>query len=176
MHSDKNNYTVCYKFLQGKYYDHELSERRSHTLTDFRTNGHGNQHFDQVSRDEWEYAYREGGGYGVSGLHTEPGGSESVADGSSNDHAKKLEPALVKVVDHNTGNDCHRDETDDIAAGGTGQLGNSAGKAGEDRKACETDQQIEKVADGAPLLVQQVKGNINGKVCKGNRYRADGNG
>ncbi len=69
---------------------------------------------------------------------------EGVADGGSHDHAKKLDPAFLAVVNHDAGNDCHWDKACNITAGGAGQFGNSAGKAGEDRKACEADQQIEK--------------------------------
>lgn len=135
--------------MAARYGLRELLDCRSHPFTDFRTNGHGNQHFDQVSRNKREHAYGKRGRYRVSGLHTEPGSSEGIADGGSHDHAKKLDPAFLAVVNHDTGNDCHWDKAYNITAGGAGQFGNSAGKAGEDRKACEADQQIEEIAERA---------------------------
>ena len=71
---------------------------------------------------------------GAVGLEAEPYGSECIADQGADDHADQLDPVLFAVVNHKSGNDCHRDKAYYVTAGWSGELGNAAGKTGKDRK------------------------------------------
>ena len=117
-----------------------LLNHRTQSFADLRTDTHGKHHLDEVSRDKWDNADCKGSRYRVVGLEAEPYGSECIADQGADDHADQLKPALFAVVNHKSGNDCHRDKAYYVTAGWSGELGNATGKTGKDRKSGKAEQ------------------------------------
>ncbi len=67
-----------------------------------RSDDHGDDHFYQVGRDEWDYADCESSFESVICNQAEPYSSEEVAYDRSDDHTDKLDPWLMAVINCRT--------------------------------------------------------------------------
>ena len=141
-----------------------LTVQQLRVFADFRSDDHGDHHLDQVRRDKWNDTYCKGSRYSVTCLNAEPCSSECIADCSSNDHSKNLDPSLTEFINYNTGNDCHWDETNDISASWSGKLSDSSGESGKYRKSYKSEKKIKDIADGSLLPIQKIERKINCKV------------
>ena len=136
----------------------------SKSFTNHWSNDHCNDHFAQICRNERNDTDCKCCAYCISGLEAEPHGSECIADCSSNDHSKNLDPSLTEFVNYNTGNDCHWDETNDISASWSGKLSDSSGESGKYRKSHKSEKKIKDIADRSFLPIQKIERKINCKL------------
>ena len=62
----------------------------------------------------------------------------------------------MAFVDHQSGDHCHGNKTDNVATGRTGKLADSACESGEYRNTDQTDQQIDQITDRAAFPSEQI--------------------
>ena len=143
-----------------------IREVLTYSLLYQRSDDHGDDHFYQISRDEWDYADCKGRFESVICDQAEPYGSEKVTYDGSDDHADKLNPWFTAVVDYQSGNDCHYDKSDDISACRTSQLGRTACESGEYRETDETEQKVDQIADGSFFPSEKIQGQIDCQISE----------
>lgn len=129
-----------------------------------RSDDHGDDHFYQIGRDEWDYTDCESCFEGIISDHAEPYGSEEVAYDCSDNHTNKLNPWFTAVVDHQSGDDCHYDKSDDVSTCRTCKFGRAACEAGEYRKTNESEQKINQVTDSSFFPSEKIQGQVNCQV------------
>ena len=78
-----------------------------------------------------------------------------------------------KMIYEKSNNQRHQDKSDEIAAGRSCQFTDSCRKSGKYRNAHHAKQHINQVTDRASFHSQHICRQINSKICKGNRNRAE---
>ena len=143
---------------------HSFTVILSYSFLYHRSDDHGDDHFYQISRDEWYYTDCECCLESVICDQAEPYGSKKVTNDGSNNHAAQLDPSFVAVVAHKSGNDCHYDKSDDISACRTCQFGRSACESGEYREANKSEQKIDQITDGSFFSPEKIQGQVDRQV------------
>ena len=86
-----------------------------------------------------------------------------------------MEPVLFReAVNEEAGDQSHKDKSDQVTAGGTGQLGGTTGEAGKYRKTDNAKKQIDQITDGSVLHSEYIQGDVNSQIGKGDRNRCTG--
>ena len=136
-----NSFWSCLRYLLLCY--------SSKSFTNHRSDGHCNDHFAQIGRNERNDTDCKCCAYCISGLEAEPCCSKCVADCSSDDHSEDLDYTVSEFVNDNTCDDCHWNKPDDISAGRTCQFSQSACESGEYRKPYQSEQQVDQVTQSS---------------------------
>ena len=105
----------------------ELANSSLGSLTDYWSNGQGNDHLDQISRDKGDHTYGKCCRYCISGLHAKPCRAKYIADSGANDHSQKLDPAFPEVVNDDSGDDRHGTKGRQHRGGGNPQCADLSG-------------------------------------------------
>ena len=125
---------------------------------------HGDDHFYQVGRDEWDYADCESSFESVICNQAEPYSSEEVAYDRSDDHTDKLDPWLMAVINYQSGNDGHNDKSDDVSASRTCKFGRAACESRKYRKADQAKQKIDQITNRSSFPSEKIQGQIDCQV------------
>ena len=129
---------------------------------DWRSYEHDGDDLDEIAGEEGDDTGGHGGAEGHSGLGHEPGSSENVEDCGGQDHGDEHNGVFkdagsipsVPVVDQ-ADNKCHRDVTDDVAAGDAHGDADAACPACEYGNAYAAEKNIYELAEPAELRSQK---------------------
>lgn len=145
------------------------------TLSHCRSCDHCDDDLREISGDERNDACRKRLAECHAGKIRQPGGAEQVQHKRAEHHTEKMNRAVLEMVDKISADQRQKDVSDEVAAGRSEKLSGTAAESGEDRKADQSEQEIEQAADGSPLHPEHVDREEDCQIGERDRNRADGN-